>query len=56
MVGSIPKAIEAPVPLTVPLWSIPFALIGTLVLAAVVVIAPVRRAARLRPGDALRYE
>jgi ABC-type lipoprotein release transport system permease subunit len=38
------------------LWSIPFALVGTVVLAGLVVIAPVRRAARIRPGDALRYE
>jgi len=44
------------VPFTFPLWTIPFALIGTVVLAGLVVIAPVRRAARLRPGDALRYE
>ena len=43
-------------PFTFPLWSIPFALVGTVALAALVVIAPVRRAARLRPGDALRYE
>ena len=44
------------VPFTFPLWSIPFALVGTVVLAGLVVIAPVRRAARIRPGDALRYE
>ena len=44
------------VPFTFPLWSIPFALVGTMILASLVVIAPVRRAARLRPSDALRYE
>lgn len=44
------------VPFTFPLWSIPLALVATLTLAALVVIAPVRRAARLLPGDALRYE
>ena len=39
-----------------PLWYLPVALIATVALAAVVVIAPVHRAARLKPGDALRYE
>jgi putative ABC transport system permease protein len=39
-----------------PLWSLPLALIATLTLAAIVVLAPVRRAARPKPGDALRYE
>jgi putative ABC transport system permease protein len=44
------------VPYSYPLWYLPIALIATLVLAWLVVIAPVRRAAHLRPGDALRYE
>jgi putative ABC transport system permease protein len=44
------------VPFTFPVWSIPAAMVATLALAALVVIAPVRRAARLRPGEALRYE
>ncbi|MCP5026595.1 MAG: FtsX-like permease family protein [Actinomycetia bacterium] len=44
------------VPFTFPLWSIPVAFAGTTVLAALVVIPPVRRAAKLRPGTALRYE
>ncbi|MDH4077877.1 MAG: FtsX-like permease family protein, partial [Acidimicrobiia bacterium] len=39
-----------------PLWSLPVALVATIALAAIVVLAPVRRAARLKPGDALRYE
>ena len=39
-----------------PLWYLPVALVATMALAAIVVVAPVRRAARLRPGDALRYE
>ena len=41
---------------TFDLWPIPLALGVTLALAWVVVIAPLRRATRLRPGDALRYE
>lgn len=39
-----------------PLWYLPVALVATVAIAALVVVAPVRRAARLRPGDALRYE
>ncbi|MDH4144637.1 MAG: FtsX-like permease family protein [Acidimicrobiia bacterium] len=41
---------------TFPLWYLPVALVITVTLAALVVVAPVRRAARLKPGDALRYE
>jgi len=44
------------IPYEFPLWYLPVALAATLVLAALVVIAPVRRAAKLRPGEALRYE
>ena len=39
-----------------PLWYLPLALLVTMSLATLVVVAPVHRAARLRPGDALRYE
>jgi putative ABC transport system permease protein len=35
--------------------NIPFALIGTLILALLVVQIPLRRAARFKPGEALRY-
>ncbi|HXY45484.1 MAG TPA: ABC transporter permease [Acidimicrobiales bacterium] len=44
---------QLPAPYT--LASIGVAFAGTLLLAALVVIAPLRRATRLRPGDALRY-
>ena len=44
------------VPYSYPAWYLPIALVATLLLAWLVVIAPVRRAVRLRPGDALRYE
>ena len=44
------------VPYKFPLRYTVFALAVTIVLAWIVVIGPVRRAARLRPGDALRYE
>ena len=41
---------------TFPIRNIPLALIGTVVLAALVMILPVRRAIRFRPGEALRYQ
>ncbi|MBX7111124.1 MAG: FtsX-like permease family protein [Dehalococcoidia bacterium] len=44
------------IPYSFPLWYPVLALPATLFLAYLVVIAPVRRAARVRPGDALRYE
>jgi putative ABC transport system permease protein len=44
------------VPYSYPIWYPPIALVATIALAWLVVIAPLRRASRLRPGDALRYE
>ena len=43
------------VPVVFPPWNILIALIGTLALALLVLLLPVRRAVRFRPGDALRY-
>jgi putative ABC transport system permease protein len=43
-------------PFTYPLLYPPLALGAVVVLSLLVVIAPLRRAAHLRPGDALRYE
>jgi putative ABC transport system permease protein len=47
--------VHVEVPFTFPLWNIPLALAGTLLLALLITLVPIRRAARLRPGDALRY-
>lgn len=44
------------VPYAFPLVSAVLAVVVTLALAWVVVLAPLRRARRLQPGDALRYE
>lgn len=44
------------IPYSYPLWYPPIALVLTLALSWFVVIPPLRRASRLRPGDALRYE
>jgi ABC-type lipoprotein release transport system permease subunit len=38
-----------------PFWNIWIALAGTLALALLVLLLPLRRAVRFRPGDALRY-
>lgn len=43
-------------PYVYPVWYPPLALVATLVLSALVVVPPLRRATRLRPGEALRYE
>jgi putative ABC transport system permease protein len=42
-------------PVLFPVGNIALALVGTLALALAVTLLPIRRAARLRPGDALRY-
>ncbi|HLI72310.1 MAG TPA: FtsX-like permease family protein [Acidimicrobiales bacterium] len=44
---------QLPAPYT--LRNLAVAFVGTVVLAVLVVIAPLRRATRLRPGDAIRY-
>jgi putative ABC transport system permease protein len=49
------KVVEVRVPAAFPLWNVVIALVGTVVLALLVLLLPVRRASRLRPGDALRY-
>ncbi len=43
------------IPVVFPFWNIWIALAGTLVLALLVLLLPLRRAVRFRPGDALRY-
>ena len=43
------------IPVAFPPWNSVVALVGTVVLALVVLALPVRRAVRLRPGEALRY-
>jgi len=43
------------IPVAFPPWNSVVALVGTVVLALLVLVLPVRRAVRLRPGEALRY-
>ena len=42
-------------PVVFPPWNIALALAGTIVLALLLMRLPLRRAVRLRPGEALRY-
>jgi ABC-type antimicrobial peptide transport system permease subunit len=49
------EIVDVRVPFVFPLWNVPIALAGTLVLALLVLFFPLRRAVRFRPGDALRY-
>ncbi len=43
------------IPLSFPLWYLAPALAGTILLALLITLLPIRRATRHRPGDALRY-
>jgi ABC-type lipoprotein release transport system permease subunit len=43
------------VPFTFPLWNLMLVLAGTVLLALLITLAPIRRAVHNRPGDALRY-
>jgi ABC-type lipoprotein release transport system permease subunit len=49
------EVVDVRVPLVFPPRNLLIALVGTAALALLVLLLPVRRAARLRPGDALRY-
>ena len=49
------EVVDVRVPLVFPPRNLLIALVGTVALALLVLLLPVRRAARFRPGDALRY-
>lgn len=49
------EIVDVRLPFVFPAQNIPIALVGTVVLALLVLVLPVRRAVRFRPGDALRY-
>ena len=55
LVWLVRESLNAELDFAFPAWHVPLAFAGTLVLALAVMSLPVRRAARLRPGDALRY-
>jgi ABC-type lipoprotein release transport system permease subunit len=49
------EVVDQRIPVTFPPWNILIALVGTAALALLVLLLPVRRAVRIRPGDALRF-
>ena len=55
LVCSIWEVADVRLPVVFPPGNILIALVGTVVLALLVLYLPVRRAVRFRPGDALRY-
>ena len=55
LVWMLETVVNIDVPFTFPLGNLVLALIGTVVLALVITLLPIRRAVRYRPGSALRY-
>jgi ABC-type antimicrobial peptide transport system permease subunit len=55
LVWLVEEIVNVQFPVVFPAWNIVVALVGTVVLAALIALLPIRRATRLRPGDALRY-
>jgi putative ABC transport system permease protein len=55
LVRLVREVAEVEIPVVFPLANVPLALVGTVVLALVITLLPVRRAVRFRPGEALRY-
>jgi putative ABC transport system permease protein len=49
------EVVEVRIDVVFPPWNVVFALVGTVVLALLIMLVPIRRAVRFRPGDALRY-
>jgi putative ABC transport system permease protein len=49
------KLLHVEVPFTFPAWNVAVALVGTVLLALLITLVPIRRAVRFRPGEALRY-
>ena len=55
LVWMVKEVVNVEVPFTFPLGNVALALVGTVLLALVITLLPIRRAVRYRPGDALRY-
>ena len=55
LVWMVKEVVNVEVPFTFPLGNVALALLGTVLLALVITLLPIRRAVRYRPGDALRY-
>jgi putative ABC transport system permease protein len=55
LVWFVQEVVNVEIPAAFPPWNLLLALVGTLLLALLVLALPLRRATRSRPGDALRY-
>jgi cell division protein FtsX len=55
LVFMVKEVVNVQIPLTFPLANVGLALIGTVALALLITLLPIRRAVRYRPGAALRY-
>jgi putative ABC transport system permease protein len=55
LVFMVKEVVNVQIPLTFPLANIGLALVGTVLLALLITLLPIRRAVRYRPGQALRY-
>jgi len=55
LVWLVKQVVNVDIPFTYPAWYCAPALAATVLLALLVTSVPIRRAVRLRPGDALRY-
>lgn len=55
LVRLVKEVINIDLPVLFPPWNVALVLVGTVALALAVTLLPIRRAVRLRPGDALRY-
>ena len=55
LVWLVMRVVNVDVAFTFPLGNLAPALVGTVVLALLITLLPIRRAVRYRPGDALRY-
>jgi ABC-type lipoprotein release transport system permease subunit len=54
LVWLVKTVLNEDITLVFPAWNLALTLAGAIVLALLITLLPIRRAARLRPGDALR--
>ena len=55
LVWLVKEVVNVELPVVFPPWNVALALVGTVALALLIILIPIRRAVRFRPGDALRY-
>jgi len=55
LVWLIERELDIEMVFAFPPWNLALALVGTIVLGLLVMLVPIRRAVRMRPGEAIRY-